>query len=117
MNLLMGGGGTAHSILTRSGERPCDNYIKEDPQIIQRPHGYNKGRVIDQVSPSITTSKWEENNLLKEPMNPPQRITALLSNKGQKFERETDVASALMSRDYKGFTKYPKSGVLEWKKK
>ena len=102
------GGGYAHSVLTRNGERTCDNFIKceqvaqitskgftemtgrvysekglspsirtfaggntevkimEEPEIIQRPHGYNQGAELKDC-PSITVSSWQENNLLKEP--------------------------------------------------
>ena len=42
-----------------------DNYVAE-PQIVQIPHGYMKGNV-QEISPSITTSSWESNNLLVEP--------------------------------------------------
>ena len=36
-----------------------------------------------------------------------------MSEKGTKLERETDVASTLMARDYKGFSTYPMTGVME----
>lgn len=37
----------------------------------------------------------------------------LLSERGTRFERETDIASTLMARDYKGFSTYPMTGVME----
>ncbi len=43
-------------------------------------------------------------------------VGILLSNQGKKFERETETASALMARDYKGFGNQTSTGVLEWKK-
>lgn len=50
-------GGVSKTILTKSGSRPCDNFI------YQRPHGYNKGG-IKEIAPTITTSAWAENNYL-----------------------------------------------------
>lgn len=41
--------------------------VTEEPQIVQIPHGYMKGNV-QKISPSITTSSWESNNLLVEPL-------------------------------------------------
>lgn len=37
----------------------------------------------------------------------------LLSEKGTKLERETDVAMTLMARDYKGFGNQAMTGVME----
>ncbi len=37
----------------------------------------------------------------------------LLSEKGTKLERETDIASTLMARDYKGFGNQAMTGVVE----
>lgn len=49
----------ANSVLTRNGSRPCDNYI------IQRSHGFNKGGKKD-CCPAITTSAFEQNNVIVE---------------------------------------------------
>lgn len=49
----------ANSVLTRNGSRPCDNYI------IQRSHGFNKGGKKN-LCPAITTSAFEQNNLIVE---------------------------------------------------
>lgn len=43
-----------------------DNYIAE-PQIIQNPHGFNKGQVREDC-PSITSSCFQENNYVAEPV-------------------------------------------------
>jgi len=32
-----------------------------------------------------------------------KKLTVLLSNQGTKIEKETDIATCLMARDYKGF--------------
>lgn len=39
-------------------------YMKEK-KIIQRPHGFNKGNTFEE-SPAVTTSSFEENNVVKE---------------------------------------------------
>lgn len=36
--------------------------------MVQRPHGYNKGTQYDNMCPTITTSSFQENNFLKEPI-------------------------------------------------
>lgn len=44
------GGGVAHSVLTRNGERPCDNFI------LKPAHGYYKGEIMkSNLSPTIDT--------------------------------------------------------------
>ncbi len=43
-----------------------DNYVCE-PQIIQNPHGFNKGS-IQEDCPSITSSYFQENNYVAEPI-------------------------------------------------
>lgn len=40
--------------------------IITEPKILQLPHGYMKGNV-QHISPAITTSSWEANNVLIEP--------------------------------------------------
>lgn len=42
--------------------------------------------------------------------------TIILSKQGTKIERKTEVASACMARDYKGFGNQAQTGVIEWKK-
>lgn len=43
-------------------------------------------------------------------------VGILLSNQGKKFEKETDIASAILARDYKGFGNQATNGVLEMNK-
>lgn len=43
-------------------------------------------------------------------------VGILLSNQGKKFEKETDIASAILARDYKGFGNQATNGVLEMDK-
>lgn len=54
------GNGVAPTVTTCNGGNT-------EPKIVQRPHGYNKGAVLDEC-PSITTSAFQENNLLAEPL-------------------------------------------------
>lgn len=44
-----------------------------------------------------------------------QRETLLLSNQAMQIEKQTDIATTLMARDYKGFGNQPMNGVIEWK--
>lgn len=47
----------AHSVLTRAGGRPCDNYI------FSRPHGFNKGGIEERdVYPTIRKSSTTDGN-------------------------------------------------------
>lgn len=39
----------------------------QEPQLIQRPHGFNKGRISQEKSPTLTSSSWEHNNFIIEP--------------------------------------------------
>ena len=42
-----------------------------------------------------------------------QTEPVLLSQKGTKFEKKTDVANTLLARDYKGFGNQSMNGVIE----
>lgn len=42
-----------------------------------------------------------------------EETTVLLSNQGTKIEKETDIATCLMARDYKGFGNQVGNGVIE----
>ena len=44
-----------------------------------------------------------------------QTETLLLSNKATQIEKQIDIATTLMARDYKGFGNQPMNGVIEWK--
>lgn len=33
-------------------------------KILQIPHGWNKGRIVSDICPTITISSWEANNFL-----------------------------------------------------
>ena len=44
-----------------------------------------------------------------------QTETLLLSNQATQIEKQIDIATALMARDYKGFGNQPMNGVIEWK--
>ena len=44
-----------------------------------------------------------------------QTETLLLSNQATQIERQIDIATTLMARDYKGFGNQSMNGVIEWK--
>ena len=44
-----------------------------------------------------------------------QMETLLLSNQATQIEKQIDIATTLMARDYKGFGNQPMNGVIEWK--
>ena len=44
-----------------------------------------------------------------------QAETLLLSNQATQIEKQIDVATTLMARDYKGFGNQSMNGVIEWK--
>lgn len=45
-----------------------------------------------------------------------QRETLLLSNQATQIEKQIDIATTLMARDYKGFGNQSMNGVIEWKR-
>lgn len=45
-----------------------------------------------------------------------QTETLLLSNQATQIEKQIDIATTLMARDYKGFGNQPMNGVIEWNK-
>jgi hypothetical protein len=45
-----------------------------------------------------------------------EETTVLLSNQGTKIKKETDIATCLMARDYKGFGNQVGNGVVECQK-
>ena len=44
-----------------------------------------------------------------------QTETLLLRNQATQIEKQIDIATTLMARDYKGFGNQPMNGVIEWK--
>lgn len=60
------------------------------------------------VSPTLTTMQGGGRQ--------PHVITSLVSNKAEKFEKQIDVASTLLARDYKGFGNQASNAVIECEK-
>lgn len=62
---------------------------------------------------------WDSNNIsltlttMQGGGRQPHIITSLVSNKGEKFEREIDVANTLLARDYKGFGNQAMNAIIE----
>lgn len=44
-----------------------------------------------------------------------QKETVLLKDQGMTFYKQTNVATTLIARDYKGFGNQESNGVIEWK--
>ena len=57
------------------------------------------------ISPTLTTTQGGGRQ--------PHIITSLVSNKGEKFEREIDVANTLLAIDYKGFGNQAMNAIIE----
>ena len=57
------------------------------------------------ISPTLTTMQGGGRQ--------PHIITSLVSNKGEKFEREIDVANTLLARDYKGFGNQAMNAIID----
>lgn len=55
-------GGQTSPTLMASGEAPC---YYEGVQMVQRPHGFNKGNTHE-VSPTVTGSAFQDNNFVEE---------------------------------------------------
>lgn len=66
-----------------------------------------------------TGGVWDSNNIsptlttMQGGGRQPHIITSLVSNKGEKFEREIDVANTLLARDYKGFGNQAMNAIIE----
>lgn len=46
------------------GKTICLTTVAKDNLILQRARGFNKGKVYEDKSPTVTSSSWQENNLL-----------------------------------------------------
>ena len=57
------------------------------------------------ISPTLTTMQGGGRQ--------PHIITSLVSNKGEKFEKETEIANTLLARDYKGFGNQAMNAVIK----
>lgn len=107
-------------------------YISEDKvqKFIQTLHidksdeGANTPKFVGNVNrPDFGTGYaggvWDANNIsptlttMQGGGRQPHIITSLVSNKGEKFERETEVANTLLARDYKGFGNQAMNAVIE----
>ena len=54
-------------------------------------------------------------NMTQEYQTRGQTETFLLSNQATQIEKQIDIATTLMARDYKGFGNQTANGVIEWK--
>lgn len=83
---------TVHTSTGNGGN--TDQFVKESA-IIQRPHGFNDGGLFQEVAPTITTSSYQENNLLKEPQ--------ICSDPRKEFGRMdfSEISPTVVATDYK----------------
>ena len=61
---------------------------------------------------SQTVSKQDT---MQEFQTSKQMAAVLLKNQGGELEKQTNIATALLARDYKGFGNYSSNGVIECK--
>lgn len=54
-------------------------------------------------------------DMMQELVTCGQTETLLLSNQATQIEKQIDIATTLMARDYKGFGNQSMNGVIEWK--
>ena len=64
-------GGNPHTgrVYSPDGISPCLNTMQGgglEPKILQKAHGFNKGGVKENIVPAMTSSSWQENNILVE---------------------------------------------------
>ena len=85
---------------------------------------HNLDRQTDRLAlteQSISHSKEKLQTVSKQDMTAEyqtcgQTETLLLSNQATQIEKQIDIATTLMARDYKGFGNQPMNGVIEWNK-
>lgn len=79
----------------------------------------NTPKFIGNVRTGYAGGVWDSNNIsptlttMQGGGRQPHIITSLVSNKGEKFEREIDVANTLLARDYKGFGNQAMNAIIE----
>ena len=85
------------------------NNVKQIGNIVSTENWDNpqRGRIYstDECSPALNTCG---DGGLK-----PKIVTSLVSNKGEKFEKEIDTANTLLARDYKGFGNQAMNAVIK----
>lgn len=54
-------------------------------------------------------------DMMQESQTCGQTETLLLRNQATQIEKQIDIATTLMARDYKGFGNQSMNGVIEWK--
>lgn len=94
-----GGNPQTGRVYSANGLSPCLNTMQggsREPKILQRAHGFNKGREFD-ISPTISKSSWEYNNFLKHNLKirklTPRECWRLQSFPDWAFDRASKVNS------------------------
>ena len=64
------------------GKTNCLTTVEKDNLLMQRPHGYNAGKIYKDKAPTLTVNAWQENNLIMS-NNTKQLNPSGESNNGQ----------------------------------
>ena len=64
------------------GKTNCLTTVEKDNLLLQRPHGYNAGKIYTDKAPTLTANAWQENNLIMK-NNTKQLNPSGESNNGQ----------------------------------
>ena len=64
------------------GKTNCLTTVEKDNLLMQRPHGYNAGKIYTDKAPTLTANAWQENNLIMS-NNTKQLNPSGESNNGQ----------------------------------
>lgn len=64
------------------GKTNCLTTVEKDNLLMQRPHGYNAGKIYKDKAPTLTANAWQENNLIMS-NNTKQLNPSGESNNGQ----------------------------------
>ena len=98
--------GISPTLLATSYKQPVQIKVDNIGNINPSGKGMN-GNVFDEngLAPTLNT--------MQEDSKHSHIITSLVSNKGEKFERETNTANTLLARDYKGFGNQAMNAIIE----
>ena len=97
---LIGNGTLPQHNLNRQTDRQTDRLALTEQSI-----SHNREK-LQTVSKQDTTAEYQTCG---------QTETLLLSNQATQIEKQIDIATTLMARDYKGFGNQSMNGVIEWK--
>jgi len=105
--------------LIDNGTLPQHNLDRQTDRQTDRQAGRQTDRLA-LTEQSINRSKEKSQTVSRQNMTAEyqtcgQTETLLLSNQATQIEKQIDIATTLMARDYKGFGNQSMNGVIEWK--